>query len=95
MIYTELGDTLLALVESVSAPSGSGLVVTNVEMEIPLEVFSGMEHGRLVFYGSPPHTVWKTGVLPVVHKGTLHVTLVEDDPDGSMATVGKGTHVDR
>ena len=92
MIYNELGDTLIALVESVQAPPESGLVVTNVELEIPLEVFSGTTNGRLVFYGSPPHTLWKTGVLPVVHKGLLHVTLEEDD---SPAPSGRGVDVGR
>ena len=90
MIYNELGDTLIALVESVEAPPDSGLVVTNLEMEIPLEVFSGMEKGRLVFYGSPPHTLWKTGVMPAVHKGFLRVTLVEDVPPSSDGSGGNG-----
>lgn len=79
MTYRPLGDTLLALVSAVRPPEGSGLVVTEAEMTVPLEVFSGREQGDLVFYASVPHTLWKSGVLPPVHTGVLKVVLTEDD----------------
>ena len=76
MIWYELADTLLALVESVQPPPGAGLVVTEAELEVPLEVQGGLRDGELIFWGSPPHTRWKSGVLPPVHMGRLRVALV-------------------
>lgn len=73
----ELADTLIALVEGVEPPPGSGLVVTQVELDVPLEVTSGWERGEIVFFGRPPHSRWQAGVLPPVHWGHLRVELVE------------------
>jgi len=72
-----LAETLIALVEAVRAPSGSGIVVTEAEIELPLEVTSAVHHGKLVFFGGPPHTRWVSGVLPPVHLGKLRVELAE------------------
>lgn len=76
----ELSETLAELVESVSSPPGSGLVVTEAEIDLPLEVWGAVRGGELVFYGHPPHTRWKTGVLPPVHMGRLRVELIEEEP---------------
>jgi hypothetical protein len=73
----ELADTLIAVVESVQAPPGSDLYVTEADVEMPLEVLSAVRHGELILYGSPPHTRWKSGVLPPVGMGRIHVALVE------------------
>lgn len=82
MIRRELGDTLVALVSAVSPPADSGLVVTHAELDVPLEVVGGVEHGRLVFYGNVPHSRWRSGFLPPVHVSHIVVTLVEDSvPD--------------
>jgi hypothetical protein len=78
MAWNELADVLLALVESVQAPRDVGLVVTEADLDIPLEVASAMRDGTLVFYGSAPHTRWKSGILPPVHLGRLHVELFDE-----------------
>jgi hypothetical protein len=81
MIRRELSETLVALVESFLAAPDSGLVVTGVTLDVPLEVLSGVRDGRLVFYGSPPHTRWRSGVLPPVHLSRLEVELVEGEEE--------------
>lgn len=77
MIWRELGDTLAALVAAVTPDVAAGLVITAAELDVPLEVSSGVERGRLVFYGNVPHTRWQSGFLPPVHVSHLVVTLVE------------------
>ena len=76
-MWYELADTLIAVVESVQAPPGSGLYVKEAEVEMPLEVLGAVRKGELIFYGSPPHSRWKAGVLPPVGMGRIHVELVE------------------
>ncbi len=78
MAWNELAEVLLALVESVQAPAETGLVVTEADLDIPLEVTSAMRNGELVFFGSAPHTRWKSGMLPPVHLGRLHVELLDE-----------------
>jgi len=80
--WTELADTLLQLVESVTPPEGTGLVVTAAEIEVPLEVDSALHRGRLVFFGSAPHTRWRSGFLPPVHMSRIRVELAEEDGGG-------------
>jgi len=77
-----LSETLVALIESLQAPPGSGLVITGATMEVPMEVGSARQGDRLVFYGTVPHTRWKSGVLPVTHLGRLRIELVSD-PGGN------------
>jgi hypothetical protein len=77
MAWNELADTLLQLVESVAPPTGSGLVVTEAELEMPLEVGSAMHQGRLVFLATAPHSRWKAGFLPPVHRTRIRVALAE------------------
>jgi len=74
----ELAAMLVALVESVQAPPEAGLVVTEAEMDVPLEVTGGMRNGELVIFGAVPHSRWKSGVLPPVHLGRLRVELMPD-----------------
>ncbi len=79
MSWSELSDTLLALVEGFDAPPGSGLVVTEVLIDVPIEAMTAVRDGKLVVYGSPPHTRWKSGVLPPVGLGRLHVVACDAD----------------
>ena len=88
-MYYELADTLIALVQSIEPPVGSGLIVTEAEIQAPLEVYSGMEHGKLVFYGSPPHTQWRSGVMPAIHTSTLRITLEDEAAIGPEDGVGR------
>ena len=78
MVWNELADTLIALVDSVRPPPDSGLVVTEAELEIPLEVGGAVRDGKLIVFASPPHTRWKSGMLPQVHMGRIRVTLEEE-----------------
>jgi hypothetical protein len=73
----ELAEMLTALIESVQAPPEASLVVTEAEMDVPLEVTSGLRRGELVIFGTVPHSRWKAGVLPPVHLGRLRVELLE------------------
>jgi hypothetical protein len=82
MAWNELADTLLQLVESVSPATGSGLVVTEAELEMPLEVGSTVHQGRLVFLGAAPHTRWKSGFLPPVHRTRIRVEIEEESGGG-------------
>jgi hypothetical protein len=78
MIWRPLSETLLQIVEAVRAPEGCGITVTEAYVELPLEVQSGVKDGELVFYGIAPHSRWKAGVLPEVHRGTLKIELAEE-----------------
>ena len=77
MVWNELADTLIALVEGLFPPAGSGLVVTEAELEIPLEVQAGRRNDDLIFFGNPPHTRWVSGVLPQTHMVRIQVALAE------------------
>ena len=79
MIWSELSETLIALIESFQAPPDSGLVVTEVALDVPLEVQSGLRDGELIFFGSMPHTRWTSGVLPPMHLGQLTIGLLSPE----------------
>jgi hypothetical protein len=74
----ELAEMLVALIESVKAPPESGLLVTEAELDVPLEVTGGERRGELIIFGSVPHSRWKAGVLPPAHMGRLRIELVDD-----------------
>lgn len=74
----ELADTLVALVEAIGPPAHTGLIVTEAVMEVPMEISSVAIKDRLVFFAAPPHSRWKSGVLPPAHRTVLRVELVEE-----------------
>lgn len=74
-MWTPLADTLLQLVESMMAPPDTGITVTEAYLEIPLEVQSALQNGKMVFFATPPHSRWKSGVLPEVHMSTMLIEL--------------------
>lgn len=82
MRQIELADTLIALVEGISPPPSLGMVVTEAEMEVPMEVSGVLIHDSMVFFAAPPHTRWKSGVLPTVHRTVLRIELVEEGEFG-------------
>lgn len=84
MMQHELADTLIALIESIEAPPGSGLVVTEALLDVPLEIQGGVLNGKLVFLGSVPHTRWKSGVLPQIHMSHLRVALAAQEDVTSL-----------
>ena len=77
MARVELAETLMQLAGAIVPPEGTGLVVTEAVLEVPLEVQSGVENGALVFYGQVPHTRFRAGILPPVHATTLTIELLE------------------
>jgi hypothetical protein len=84
MMQNELADTLMALIESIEAPPGSGLVVTEALLDVPLEIQGGSLNGKLVFLGSVPHTRWKSGVLPQIHMSHLRIALASQEDVTSL-----------
>jgi hypothetical protein len=78
MPLPELHHTLTAAVEALSPPAGSGLVVTEAELDLPLELVAGERGGRPVIAGTAPHSRWVAGFLPAVHLAHLRVALVDD-----------------
>ena len=73
-----LDETLLALIGAVAPPDGSGIVVTEVDMDVPLEASVAVENGEIVVRASVPHSRWVNGFLPHVHLAHLHMELVDD-----------------
>ncbi len=77
----ELHRTLVAAVEAVSPPAGAGLTITEVDLDLPLELVAGTTRdGRLLIGGTAPHSRWTAGVLPEVHMSHLRIELAEPPP---------------
>jgi len=74
---TLLADTLLQLVAGIERAPAAGLVVTQLDVELPLEVSAAALGGELVFLAEPPHSRWQTGFLPPVHRTRMRWTLEE------------------
>ncbi|CAN7462147.1 hypothetical protein [Paraburkholderia hospita] len=71
-----LGDTLLDLVQTIAAqPQWDGISVTDVFIELPLEISFGYRGDEVRFQAAPPHTRWKSGFLPDVHRAALTITV--------------------
>jgi hypothetical protein len=82
MPATTLDETLLALIEAVRPPDGSGITVTEVEMDVPLEASVAVEEGKIVVYAGVPHSRWVSGFLPRVHLSHLRVELTDEAAHG-------------
>ena len=74
MIWNELSETLAGLVGSIVPPSDTGLVVTEAEFRVPLEVRTAIREGRLLILAQPPHTRWKSGFLPATHISQVRIS---------------------
>ena len=74
---TELADTLLQLFEGVAAPAESGLVVTSVDVEMPVEITAALRGRDLVFLAQAPHSRWQAGFLPPVQRLGAKLVLEE------------------
>lgn len=83
MYRIELADTLLALVGGIDATL-SGMSITEASLEVPMEVISVVEDGKLIFFAAPPHTRFISGVLPAVHRTTLRLELADDLDGGNL-----------
>jgi hypothetical protein len=78
VVTRPLAETLVALVDSLQAPEGSGLVIESATLDVPLEGrVDATTSGRLVFTASLPHTRWQSGFLPPVH--VAHLEVAQDD----------------
>jgi hypothetical protein len=84
----ELHQTILGFIESVREASNAGLVVTEADLLIPLEVSAAIRHGKPVLYAAPPHSRWKSGVLPTVHKSRIHIVLEEREATPAKEETG-------
>ena len=82
MARPELHRTLVAAVDAVSPARDAGLLVTEIQLTLPLEIVAGSRDGRPVIGGGVPHTRWRSGVLPVVHMARLRIGPI-DPGDGS------------
>lgn len=73
----DLADTVLQLLGDLQSPPGMGLYVTELEVNLPLEVSTAVIGGELVFQAQPPHSRWQSGFLPPVQRTRLKVALEE------------------
>jgi hypothetical protein len=74
----ELANTLIELGRGLQAPPESGIVVTEAQIDLPLEVSVATRRGEIVFLAAPPHSRWKSGVLPPVHLSRMRFELLPD-----------------
>lgn len=74
---TELADTLLQLFEGLAAPADSGLVVTSLDVDMPVEITAAVRGRELVFLAQAPHSRWQAGFLPPVQRLGAKLVLEE------------------
>lgn len=74
---TTLADTLIALLGHVDAPPGMGLWVTELAVQMPLEVRAAVVDGRLELLAQAPHSRWDAGFLPPVQRMSARLVLEE------------------
>src|SRR5262245_16889927 len=72
-MWSELSTALQQVIDAIVDSSVASLVVTEAEIDFPLEAAAATRRGRLVFFGSAPHTRWVSGVLPEVHMAKLRI----------------------
>lgn len=77
MFQRELSQTLIELIESVQPPADAGLIVTEAEIDVPLETGSATAGDKLIFLANVPHSRWKAGFLPPVATSKIRVVLEE------------------
>lgn len=74
---TELADTLLQLFDRVAPPAGSGLKVTSLDVDMPVEITAAVRGRELVFLAQAPHSRWQAGFLPPVQRLGAKLVLEE------------------
>jgi hypothetical protein len=77
MARPQLHHTLTAAVEAVSPQAQSGIVVTEVDLDLPLEIVAAEQRGRLLIAGNAPHSRWVSGFLPDIHVAHIHIELAD------------------
>lgn len=78
MFQRELSQTLIELIEGVQPPEDSGLIVTEAELDVPLEIGSAIRGNKMIFLADVPHSRWKAGFLPTVTMSKIRVVLDEE-----------------
>lgn len=79
MRWNSLSETLVGLAGAVIPAPDVGLVVTEAEMRVPLEVRLASRFGRLQVQAQPGHSRWKSGFLPPTHLAHILLTLESGD----------------
>lgn len=74
---TGLADTLIPLFDALDVPPDMGLWVTDLDLELPLEVNTVVRNGELVFMAQAPHSRWQAGFLPPVQRLRLRLSVEE------------------
>ena len=77
-MWTELSLSLERVIEAIVGASVPMVSITEAEIDFPLEVAAVARGGRLVFFGSAPHSRWVSGFLPDVHMARLRVCVTDD-----------------
>jgi hypothetical protein len=72
-----LADTLIALLGHVDVPPAMGLWVTELAVQMPLEVRAAVVDGRLELLAQAPHSRWDAGFLPPVQRMSARLVLEE------------------
>jgi hypothetical protein len=71
-LWHSFADTLLQLSACVDASATPGIAITEADIDVPLEMRIVGEPGRRAFLQAiAPHSRWKAGFLPPVHRCRL------------------------
>ena len=76
-VMRELAVALTQVIDALVNPDVPSIVVTEAEIDFPMEVSAAARRGELVFLGAAPHSRWVSGFLPDVHMARLRVELQE------------------
>jgi hypothetical protein len=69
----DLATTLMRIVEA-AMPDVAGIAVTSAEIEMPLEItLARSASGNAVLLARAPHSRWRAGLLPPVHRARIVV----------------------
>ena len=74
MARPQLHHTLTAAVEAVSPQAQSEIVVTEVELDLPLEIVAAEQRGRLLIAGTAPHSRWDCATALYMPSAVSHQT---------------------
>jgi hypothetical protein len=81
-VWRPLAETLTTLVGGIEAPPDCGLVVTEADIEIPLEVRAVAVDDRPLLLAIPPHSRWTAGFVPPTHRFRLSIRLLDETDHG-------------
>ena len=71
----ELADVLLGYLGVVSTFEQTALVITELTLDVPIEVTGRMRGSELVIVGSAPHSRWHAGFLAPIHNTSMTVVV--------------------